>query len=215
MKYIYLVITLLSSLFSFSQSDSLDYYFDDNAISEVNTIIKINPIPAIGGELLLHVERSIVSHLSLEVGLGKQIPNRYQHRNMFLNLILEDDLTLNASSIKGHSIWIMPKWYYSSDADFQRGSASILFRQQNLKIESYSNPGGINPQTVTLRKYDIRKREYMYAGCYQVNPRGRLSLEYMCAFGLGIIDTFYENGTHMSSTKYLAYLVNIKLGIIL
>jgi hypothetical protein len=95
-----------------SKAKDVSYYFDDNGISELKNVLKINILSIIQGDVPFYYERTFNKILSIEAGLGFQLPYFVKSPISIRNN--EDPIIKSPDS--GLSIWIFPRFYLAKTA---------------------------------------------------------------------------------------------------
>ena len=177
-------------------TNSLDYYFDDNGISEARFIIKTNLFSVINGDLSIGIETPLSKRFSIEGGLGYQLPYYFSEPGY---LLLDQKDFIDISPKNGYSILLQPKYYLLPNYP-EMSYISLWYRRRH-----YNQKNGQSLQNIDLA--------VTWGVQFFIGAKAMIDFQY--GFGLrhnkGLLDT---SNSHPS--KYtLAMPIALKIGYIL
>jgi hypothetical protein len=113
MNYYFFLCFFLCSITTFSQQDSLDYYLNDNGLSDFNNILKLDVTQALKGDILFNWEHDFTGEFRMEAGVG--LLTSHFARPWLDPLYREnpdpfDNEQTYVPMNPGFSIYLLPKW---------------------------------------------------------------------------------------------------------
>ncbi|WP_375559134.1 hypothetical protein ACE193_15510 [Bernardetia sp. OM2101] len=119
----FLLLLLNCQSYGQGSSDSLDYYFDDEAEKPIGAL-KINVSQIIYGDISFSYEQHIGNRIGLEVGLGYLLPYYIS------SLLTDKEDRIKLKDIKsGYSYFVSPKFYFEKNREFMYGGVRVRKRK--------------------------------------------------------------------------------------
>lgn len=131
---------------SFSQTNSVDKYFDDGGISEARNTVKFNFASLIVGDLSLSYEREIVPAFHIEAGFGLllnyytvELPYRFSEGGVNSDIV---------NPMSGYSFFVFPKMHFNLISSYARSThllysigvdtyyIGLMYRARNYNLEN-------------------------------------------------------------------------------